>query len=180
MSCCMYFMPKKLKKLLPSSSKKAWKSLTSSISPRLRNLPHLLNNKLPKLKPVCWSRRPLKGQRLHYKKKQYHHHHHFQQSSTVYVDKLYDNNNNNNNNNNSDYCSGVIMKGESSNNNSEIGNGSGYKTGQVKWKEYVSKLPMIRGVDERADEFIVRFRQQMQLQREQSLVEFQEMLARST
>ncbi|KAK3032052.1 hypothetical protein RJ639_035489 [Escallonia herrerae] len=37
-----------------------------------------------------------------------------------------------------------------------------------------------RGVDERAEEFISKFREDMQLQREQSILEFQEMLARGS
>ncbi|KAK9672883.1 hypothetical protein RND81_12G132000 [Saponaria officinalis] len=178
MSCCL-FMPKKLKKL-PSSSKKAWNSFTSSISPKLRNLHHLLNNKLPKPVSKTASRllhlrchhhhRPFKGC-LCYKKHQYHH---IQPLSTVSVDKLLENNKNNNNNSNSNSNNNI------NNENSEKGNGSSSKTGQVKWKEYVSKLPIIRGIDERADEFILRFRQQMKLQREQSIIDFHDMLARST
>ncbi|KAK9059061.1 hypothetical protein SSX86_021680 [Deinandra increscens subsp. villosa] len=37
----------------------------------------------------------------------------------------------------------------------------------------------VRGVDERAEDFISKVREDMKLQREQSIVEFQEMLARS-
>lgn len=51
--------------------------------------------------------------------------------------------------------------------------------GHVRWKEYVSSLPTIIGIDEMAEEFISKFRQQMQLQREQSILDFHQMLARS-
>ncbi|KAL7610278.1 hypothetical protein Lser_V15G13903 [Lactuca serriola] len=37
----------------------------------------------------------------------------------------------------------------------------------------------IRGVDERAEDYILKVREQMRLQREQSILDFQEMLARS-
>lgn len=41
-------------------------------------------------------------------------------------------------------------------------------------------LPHFRGVDERAEEFISKFRQEMKLEREKSIIDFQEMLARSS
>ncbi|PQQ07455.1 uncharacterized protein Pyn_16243 [Prunus yedoensis var. nudiflora] len=48
------------------------------------------------------------------------------------------------------------------------------------WQAVVAKSPQLRVVDERAEEFITKFRQDMKLQKEKSLREFQEMLARST
>ncbi|CAK9187810.1 unnamed protein product [Ilex paraguariensis] len=45
------------------------------------------------------------------------------------------------------------------------------------WK--MSFLRQFRGVDERAEEFIAKFREEMTLQREQSILDFQDMLARS-
>ncbi|KAB8491075.1 hypothetical protein FH972_025373 [Carpinus fangiana] len=47
------------------------------------------------------------------------------------------------------------------------------------WKQVVASSPHLRGVDDRAEEFISRFHQDMKLQKERSLLEFQEMLARS-
>lgn len=41
-------------------------------------------------------------------------------------------------------------------------------------------LPQFRGVDERAEEFISKFREEMKLEREKSIIDFQEMLARSS
>lgn len=46
-----------------------------------------------------------------------------------------------------------------------------------KWK--IPLLPQFQGVDERADEFIAKFRNDMKLEREQSIREFEEMLNRS-
>ncbi|KAG8370417.1 hypothetical protein BUALT_Bualt14G0114700 [Buddleja alternifolia] len=47
------------------------------------------------------------------------------------------------------------------------------------WKRRPLLLPQFRGIDERADEFIAKFRQDMKLEREQSILEFEEMLKRS-
>lgn len=47
------------------------------------------------------------------------------------------------------------------------------------WQAVVASSPQLRVVDERAEEFIYKFRQDMKLQKERSLLEFQEMLARS-
>ncbi|KAK6929781.1 Protein of unknown function DUF761, plant [Dillenia turbinata] len=49
-----------------------------------------------------------------------------------------------------------------------------------KWRAAVSMLPQLRGIDERAEEFISKFREEMKLQGENSNLEFQEMLARDT
>lgn len=46
-----------------------------------------------------------------------------------------------------------------------------------KWK--IPLLPQFRGIDERAEDFIAKFRQDMKLQREQSILDFEEMLKRS-
>ncbi|XP_021899576.1 uncharacterized protein LOC110815909 [Carica papaya] len=47
------------------------------------------------------------------------------------------------------------------------------------WNAIVASSPHLRGVDERAEEFIFKFREDMRLQKERSYLEFQEMLARS-
>ncbi|KAL6189459.1 hypothetical protein ACLB2K_040848 [Fragaria x ananassa] len=47
------------------------------------------------------------------------------------------------------------------------------------WQAVVARSPQLRVVDERAEEFICKFRQDMKLQKERSILEFQEMLARS-
>lgn len=46
------------------------------------------------------------------------------------------------------------------------------------WQAVVASSPQLRGVDERAEEFISKFREDMKLQKERSILEFQEMLAR--
>lgn len=52
--------------------------------------------------------------------------------------------------------------------------------GEASEKLKVSPIPEFRGIDERAEDFINKFRQDMKLQREQSILEFQEMLKRSS
>lgn len=47
------------------------------------------------------------------------------------------------------------------------------------WNAVVASSPQLRCVDERAEEFIYKFREDMKLQREKSLLEFQDMLTRS-
>ncbi|XVF28600.1 hypothetical protein REPUB_Repub15cG0043800 [Reevesia pubescens] len=47
------------------------------------------------------------------------------------------------------------------------------------WKAIVAKSPHLRGVDERADEFIYKFHEDRMLEKERSDLDFQEMLARS-
>lgn len=47
------------------------------------------------------------------------------------------------------------------------------------WKAAVVSSPQLRGVDERADEFIFEFHRRMKHERENSILDFQEMLERS-
>lgn len=47
------------------------------------------------------------------------------------------------------------------------------------WKIVVASSPHLRPVDERAEEFIRKFRREIILEKEKSLLEFQQMLARS-
>ncbi|WVY97777.1 hypothetical protein V8G54_029928 [Vigna mungo] len=57
-----------------------------------------------------------------------------------------------------------------------VGN-SGVNTLEDAWKAVVAKSPQLQ-VDQKAEEFISKFREDMRLQKERSLLEFQEMLAR--
>ncbi|CAJ1967125.1 unnamed protein product [Sphenostylis stenocarpa] len=59
------------------------------------------------------------------------------------------------------------------------GESSGLNTIEDAWKVVVAKSPQIH-VDQKAEEFISKFREDMRLQKERSMLEFQEMLARST
>ncbi|KAG5061797.1 hypothetical protein JHK85_002980 [Glycine max] len=55
---------------------------------------------------------------------------------------------------------------------------SGLNTIEDAWKVVVAKSPQLH-VDQKAEEFISKFREDMRLQKERSMLEFQEMLART-
>ncbi|KAK7356905.1 hypothetical protein VNO80_16185 [Phaseolus coccineus] len=57
------------------------------------------------------------------------------------------------------------------------GGNSNMDTLEEAWKAVVAKSPQLQ-VDQKAEEFISKFRADMRLQKERSLLEFQEMLAR--
>lgn len=63
--------------------------------------------------------------------------------------------------------------------NSMVGESSDLNTIEDAWKVVVAKSPQLH-VDEKAEEFISKFREDMRLQKERSMLEFQEMLARSS
>lgn len=70
---------------------------------------------------------------------------------------------------------GIYKKG-----NNLVGESSGnLNTIEDAWKVVVAKSPQLH-VDQKAEEFISKFREDMRLQKERSMLEFQEMLARST
>ncbi|BAT96635.1 hypothetical protein LR48_Vigan02g008000 [Vigna angularis] len=60
----------------------------------------------------------------------------------------------------------------------QSGESSGLNTIEDAWKVVVAKSPQLH-VDQKAEEFISKFREDMRLQKERSMLEFQEMLARS-
>ncbi|KAL2921342.1 8-amino-3 8-dideoxy-alpha-D-manno-octulosonate transaminase [Bienertia sinuspersici] len=202
MSCI--YIPKKLKEL-PSSSKKAWKSFTSTLSPKLH---HLRNQSLHLTKTTthCFldhrhnkrhrrAASPTRGSYYYYYK-QYNsknNYQHLQQPysdepastpSTVYIDRLFGESYSPTSN---EANTGVTMEPPTSGGTLRSDGRRKKKRKKIEhnrninnnWKEYVTKMPNIRGVDERAEEFISKFRQDMQIQREQSLIDFHEMLARS-
>ncbi|CAO2832238.1 unnamed protein product [Amaranthus hypochondriacus] len=197
MSC--FSLPKKLKHL-PSSSKKAWNFFTSSLSPKLHRLRRCTLDILHRRDKRCrFIKRPSPhqaGRFNYYKQYQYYNYQHIQPYSdsvpsspaTVYVDRLFEESSSKLKENNVGVTmeastlklkeSNVTMEASTS---GGAGSSGGKKRKKVvnKWKEYISSMPSIKGVDERAEEFISKFRQQMSLQREQSIIDFHEMLARS-
>ncbi|ESW17847.1 hypothetical protein PHAVU_007G273600 [Phaseolus vulgaris] len=64
------------------------------------------------------------------------------------------------------------------NNQNQNSESSGLNTIEDAWKAVVAKSPQLH-VDQKAEEFIGKFREDMRLQKERSMLEFQEMLARS-
>ncbi|KAK4405884.1 hypothetical protein Sango_0594900 [Sesamum angolense] len=74
------------------------------------------------------------------------------------------------------------IPGDDEKGSAPVGKGKAKLAGESSGSAEKWKLPMIpqfKGVDERAEEFIAKFRQDMKLEREQSILEFEEMLKRS-
>jgi len=63
-------------------------------------------------------------------------------------------------------------------NQNHKGESSGLNTIEDAWKVVVARSPQLH-VDQKAEEFISKFREDMRLQKERSMLEYQEMLARS-
>ncbi|KAK3041362.1 hypothetical protein RJ639_002343 [Escallonia herrerae] len=164
------------KKLLPA--KKAWKSFTITIQSKLYRvtkslkeksyraialravrflIPHKLRG-LSRRSPTCPSHQ------LHH----YHQHHHQLQKSfpPIYVDELFP-----------EAASMQVADDAKKAKETAASTSSSSTTLTDAWNN-LSVHSKFRGVDERAEEFISKFREDMQLQREQSILEFQEMLAR--
>ncbi|OIW20926.1 hypothetical protein TanjilG_25732 [Lupinus angustifolius] len=86
-----------------------------------------------------------------------------------------------NNNNNNNHAQGETSRSKGVHGNKGLhgGESSDMATIEDAWKAVVAKSPQLQ-VDTKAEEFIYKFREDMRLQKEKSLLEFQEMLARST
>uniref|UniRef100_A0A7C9DLE7 Uncharacterized protein n=1 Tax=Opuntia streptacantha TaxID=393608 RepID=A0A7C9DLE7_OPUST len=206
MPCLHIPIPKKLKQL-PSSSRKAWQSFTSSIRPRLCYLRDHLEiptsvttaaRRLLHLRPKRGPRTGrAEGRLSYYRSRQQHYQYRYLQQcssvpaspATVHVDRLFGESSKTQTTGLTSTGAGEQDSGPSNEDhrNQETeqrrrrsrAKAGDMETKDVKWKEYASSLPTIRGVDERAEEFISKFRQEMQLEREQSILEFQKMLTRS-
>nr|GMD31559.1 uncharacterized protein LOC109175308 [Ipomoea batatas]GMD74403.1 uncharacterized protein LOC109175308 [Ipomoea batatas] len=176
------------KKLLPA--KKAWKSFSATFQSKLQKLK--LRKAIKRAKKRCVlafnyirpllsrkfyslmirrhtnsSKRPLQRRHFH------RHHHNTLNFPAIYVDELFP-----------EPLSApppkrhgeeqqkVGSNSSSSSSSNSNGGGSGWRV--------PSLPPHFRGVDERAEDFISKFRQDMKLEREQSILDFQEMLARGT
>ncbi|CAA2933527.1 Hypothetical predicted protein [Olea europaea subsp. europaea] len=176
MSCFM-----SLKKLLPA--KKLWKSFKNKLQSKLREVKFSSIKTTKKLRLEAWL---CKFQTLTRRiARPRHHHYGFAKSSTIYVDELFPGQAKEM----VASSSGTFTRANSENMKTlrekqyteekvSAGKGETSKTNCAdKWK--IPLVPQFRGVDERAEEFICKFRREMKLQREQSILEFEEMLARS-
>ncbi|KAK6161296.1 hypothetical protein DH2020_004677 [Rehmannia glutinosa] len=172
------------KKLQPAT--KAWKSFKNHLQSKLRHNPKFSNAIITirrgctaawrsiflfiHQKVISLTRRSPPNSRRHL--------HHHQSNSAVYVDELFPgpvslaeprkNKENMDESSRENLEKGKAKAGESSKSSAQSAD---------KWK--IPSLPQFRGIDERAEEFIAKFRQDMKLEREQSLLDFEEMLKRS-
>jgi hypothetical protein len=189
------------KKLKPA--KKAWKNLSNNFQSKLHKLniqksfkntlqyflslfhsiTHLITTKTTHHRSLI-SSRSLPSTYYHFQHKNF---------AAIHINDLYNSqassismnstnkrsqSNSNSNNNNIQHAIGETSREvekvhEENNSNSDI------DTIEDAWKAVVAKSPMMQ-VDQKAEEFISKFRQDMRLQKEKSLLEFHERLARST
>ncbi|KAF8015860.1 hypothetical protein BT93_H1414 [Corymbia citriodora subsp. variegata] len=159
------------KKLLPA--KKAWKAITNNLRSRLNKLKNsrfveeashrLLSSRFIRylLSLAFRGRRSLARTSPYTGRQHLHHNYHH-------------------------YRTTVCVKGETSRSSTQVEGGklAGERNGEreydidERWRAIVAMSPQLR-VDERAEEFISKFKEDMKLQRERSDIEFQERLRRS-
>ncbi|XP_062109332.1 uncharacterized protein LOC133819960 [Humulus lupulus] len=84
-----------------------------------------------------------------------------------------------NRNNDKGKRSVVVEDGRGDKDMKRVGSNKSIYSVEEAWMAVVASSPQLRGVDERAEEFISNFREDMKLQKEKSILEFHEMLKRS-
>ncbi|KAJ1386284.1 hypothetical protein SESBI_40937 [Sesbania bispinosa] len=77
------------------------------------------------------------------------------------------------------HAQGETSRGKEVQRNNLHGESSGLNTIEDAWKVVVAKSPQLQ-VDQKAEDFINKVREDMRLQKERSMLEFQEMLARGS
>ncbi|XWS53812.1 hypothetical protein CRYUN_Cryun10bG0032300 [Craigia yunnanensis] len=187
------------KKLKPA--RKAWKSLTNKLKSKLHNfhVPNSIKAATHRLLEFCSLRlfAPFKkrflskySSNLPHRYNYYHlyHYQHYQSQlqknrKVIYMDQLYAEPM-------SMQAKRVEAQAETSRRNEVADDKAFPRKGKEKeetniysiedaWKAVVAKSPHLRGVDERADEFIYKFHEDRKLEKERSDLDFQEMLAQS-
>ncbi|KAK7393686.1 hypothetical protein VNO78_22249 [Psophocarpus tetragonolobus] len=191
------------KKLQPT--KKAWKCFSNTVRYKL-NIPKSIKATLQRLLSAFHSLGHLINSRLHHslttprqRATSYYHVQH-KHCAAIHIDDLFGNKANNSvvsmhatvTNRSSAHAQGQgetskskgkekeehdIYRGKCRNQNHD-GESSGLNTIEDAWKVVVAKSPQLQ-VDQKAEEFISKFREDMRLQKERSMLEFQELLARS-
>ncbi|KAI6693541.1 hypothetical protein NL676_021251 [Syzygium grande] len=189
------------KKLLPA--KKAWKAITDNLRSRLNKLKNsrfieevshrLLSSRFTRylLSLTFRGRRSLGRTSPYTARHPLHHNYHdykYQGRNAydknfrpIYIDELFDEPLSV-----SSSKTTACVKGETSRSRTEVEGGklAGERNGEKecdideRWRAIVAMSPQLR-VDERAEEFISKFKEDIKLQRERSDIEFQERLKRS-
>ncbi|TKY53723.1 hypothetical protein E2542_SST25265 [Spatholobus suberectus] len=187
------------KKLQPA--KKAWKSFSNTVQYKLHklNIPKSFKTTLQRLLSAFHSLGHLIHSRLHHslttarpRATSYYHVQH-KHCAAIHIDDLFDKVNSvsmHATNKRSAHAQGQgeTSKGKEKEKEKEehgiiykgnlVGESSGLNTIEDAWKVVAAKSPLLH-VDQKAEEFISKFREDMRLQKERSLLEFQERLARS-
>ncbi|XP_054794728.1 uncharacterized protein LOC129310001 [Prosopis cineraria] len=188
-----------IKKLQPA--KRAWRSFSNRVQSKVNelNIPRAIRTTIQRLVSTFHSLRHFisaKARRRHrslpttpysyYNSSSSQHHVQSKNFSAIRIDDLFAEPSSPSS---SFSASGYVAKGEMrSKGKAEMGNkdlggkgksSNGLDTLEDAWKVVVAKSPNLQ-VDEKAEEFIKKFHEDMKLQKERSLLEFQERLARST
>lgn len=182
------------KKLKPA--KRAWKSFTSNLQSKLRslNMPKTLKTTTHRFINFCslhlfipfkkrfLTRTPRRRHRYNHLYHQYYHQHQ-RNFAAIFIDNLYSEPISSSaahakTTNHAHHAAETSSRGKEVAAN-EKGNKQSVYSVEDAWNAIVASSPQLRCVNERADEFIYKFREDMKIQRERSLLEFQEMLARS-
>ncbi|KAK7344047.1 hypothetical protein VNO77_13270 [Canavalia gladiata] len=174
------------KKLQPA--KKAWKSFSNTLQSKVHklNIPKVIKATFKRILATLHSlhrlipsngRRSLISNRRPYAASNYHAH--TKNISAICIDELFAQSSSMHVHANKTHVQGETSRGKEviSKKNLARGN-SGINTIEDAWKAVVAKSPQLQ-VDERAEEFISKFHEDMRLQKERSLLEFQERVARS-
>lgn len=189
------------KKLLPA--KKAWKAITDNLRSRLNKIKNsrfieeashrLLSSRFTRyLLSLTFRGRRSLARTSPYTARHHLHHNYYHYKyqgrdayeknfAPIYIDKLFDEPLSV-----SSSKTTTCVKGETSWSRTEVEGGklaaetNGEKEFDIdeRWRAIVAKSPQLR-VDERAEEFISKFKEDIKLQRERSDIEFQERLKRS-
>ncbi|KAG4908374.1 hypothetical protein AAZX31_20G195800 [Glycine max] len=170
------------KKLQPA--KKAWKSFSNKVQSKVQklNIPKAIKTTFKRLLASLHSLHYLirsRGRRRSLASNNYHVHVHVHSKkniSAISIDDLF-----------TEPASSSVHahdQGETSRGKEvikkDLAEGSSdMNTIEDAWKALVAKSPQLH-VDQKAEEFISKFREDMRLQKERSLLEFQEMLARGS
>ncbi|KAL5542267.1 hypothetical protein UlMin_009977 [Ulmus minor] len=197
-------LPWSLRKKL-SPAKKAWKTFKAKLQPKLQKLTSLpksiknITHQLfsfrfisfrffisSKFRAISKPYFPSSSRRnYNYNQQYYHHNMPYKNFEAIHIDELFAEPNMVKNLHNTKYAEGETSnkKGkqvvDDRNEKVLVSKSKSVYSVDDAWKAVVASSPQLRGVDERAEEFICNFRQEMKLQKERSILEFQEMLARS-
>ncbi|KAJ4722719.1 Cotton fiber protein [Melia azedarach] len=184
------------KKLKPA--KRAWKSFTTKLQSKIRslNLPNTIKTNTYRFINFCsrhffipfkqrfltkFSHRRHSYNHLYY---QYHNQNQLRSFSAIYIDNLYAEPLSSSAHakkihaHHAETSKGKEVVSEEKAASNKKSKDSVYSVEDA-WNAVVASSPQLRCVDERAEEFIYKFREDMKLQREKSLLEFQDMLTRS-
>ncbi|XP_050374221.1 uncharacterized protein LOC126791785 [Argentina anserina] len=179
-------------------AKKAWKSFTGKVQLKVHelNIPNTIKTITNRLLDLRYLRllipsklRALTKTSSTFSRNQYYNHHYQHNSkflhkngTTIHIDDLFAQSAGNTHTKKQQLdAQAETSRGKEGLDEGNVATRNGKSVYSVEdaWQAVVARSPQLRVVDERAEEFIYKFRQDMKLQKERSNLEFQERLARS-